>query len=160
GLILSQGLFYGLRHLTTGLLLAAEDASTEEMWSDVRNLLILQGIQLFGVLVGGTLAGGGQRSGLFLGAVVGAWNGVLGVLLRQTRAREVTLVGLSGQRLLPAFAGSGGGAFGALVWKPIPPAAVPLARPPPRKPAPRRKSAWLAGKIHFVRILLGAFIAV
>src|SRR5262249_5833398 len=114
GLILSQGLFYGLRHLTTGLLLAAEDASTEEMWSDVRILLILQGIQLFGVLVGGTLAGGGQRSGLFLGAVVGAWNGVLGVLLRQNPAQELTLVGLFGQPLLHAFVGSLGGAFGAL----------------------------------------------
>src|SRR5687767_3558090 len=77
GLILSQGLFYGLRRLTTGLQLATEEGGGEAMWSDVQNLLVLQGIQLLGVLIGGALAGGGQRSGLFLGAVVGAWNGVL-----------------------------------------------------------------------------------
>src|SRR4051794_34286138 len=58
GLILSQGLFYGLRYLTTGLLMAAEDGSDEAMWSDVRNLLLLQAIQLFGALIGGGLAGG------------------------------------------------------------------------------------------------------
>src|SRR5262245_23969165 len=78
GLILSQGLFYGLRYLTTGLLLVALDSSADEMWTDVRNLLILQALQLFGVVVGGMLAGGGQRNGLFVGAIVGAWNGVLG----------------------------------------------------------------------------------
>src|SRR5262245_45241120 len=67
GLILSQGLFYGLRHLTTGLLLATAEGTDEAMWSDMRNLIILQAIQLFGVLIGGGLAGGGQRSGFFLG---------------------------------------------------------------------------------------------
>jgi hypothetical protein len=160
GLILSQGLFYGLRHLTTGLLLVADDGDAEAMWNDVRNLLILQGIQLFGVLVGSILAGGGQRSGFFLGAVVGAWNGVLVLLLRQNPAQELNLVGMVGQPLLHAFVGSLGGAFGSLVWKPIPATAVPVSLAPPRKPVPRRRTPLLAGKIHVLRILLGAAVAV
>lgn len=161
GLVLSQGLFYGLRHLTTGLLMAAEDGPPEAMWSDVRNLLILQGIQLFGALVGGVLAGGGQRSGLFLGAVVGAWNGVLAVLLKQNPAQELNAVGLFGQPLLHAFVAAIGGVAGSFVWRPIPLAAVPVALAPPRKPAEASPSApFLAGKIHFFRILIGAALAV
>src|SRR5436305_8145018 len=69
GLILAQGLFYGLRHLVKGILLVSGEVPLAE-WQDVRNLLVLQAIQVFGLIVGGVLAGGGQRSGLVLGAVV------------------------------------------------------------------------------------------
>jgi hypothetical protein len=160
GLILSQGLFYGLRHLTTGVMLAAEEGGAESIWGDVRNLLILQGIQVFGVLVGGALAGGGQRSGLFLGTVVGAWNGVLAVMLKQNPAQEATLVGLVSQPLLHAFVGAIGGAVGSLIWRPIPVSAVPLELAPARKLAPRRRESFLTGRIHYVRILIGAALAV
>ena len=44
GLILAQGLFYGLRHLVTGILLASSETSPQEVWSDVRNLLLLQAL--------------------------------------------------------------------------------------------------------------------
>jgi hypothetical protein len=124
GLVLAQGLFYGLRHLATGILLASAKGDSHEVWQDVRNLLILQAIQWFGVLVGGVLAGGGQRSGLVLGAVVGAWNGVLAVLLKQNPDQELTVIGLYGQPLLQAAIGGIGGWVGSLIWKPIPAAPV------------------------------------
>ena len=159
GLILAQGLFYGLRHLVTGILLASASEGPSEPWEDLRNLLILQGIQLFGLVVGGILAGGGQRSGLVLGAVVGAWNGVLSVLLRQNPAQELTVIGLYGQPLLQAAVGSLGGLFGSLIWKPIP-SAVPTVLIPLRQTAPRRRSPLLAGRIFWVRVLVGALFAI
>jgi hypothetical protein len=140
-------------------LLASADNSSEA-GEDVHYLLILQGIQLFGLLVGGAVTAGGQRSGLVLGGVVGAWNGVLAVLLRQNPAQELTLVGLYGQPLLHAAVGAVGGLAGGLIWKPIPASAVPTALIPLRKKAPRRKSALLAGKIGWFRIILGAAFAI
>ncbi len=161
GLVLAQGLFYGLRHLLTGLLLASAEAGAQEGWEEVRTVLILQGIQWFGLLVGGLLAGGGQRSGLVLGGVVGAWNGVLAVLLRQNPAQELTLIGLYGQPLVQAAIGAAGGWIGSLIWKPIPTTAVPTALVPVRKkkPPPRR-SSLLAGRVHWLRLVLGTALAV
>src|SRR5262245_42045990 len=82
GLLLSQGLFYGLRQLLTGVLLVTGDVAEDES-GQFRHLLLFQGMQMLALLLGGVLAGGGQRSGLVLGAVVGVWNGVLSVMLRQ-----------------------------------------------------------------------------
>jgi hypothetical protein len=159
GLILAQGMFYGLRHLITGLLLATSNLTADELWADVRGLLILQALQIFGLLFGSLLAGGGQRSGLTLGAVVGAWNGVLAVLLRQNPAQELTLVGLYGQPMLHIFIGAIGGFVGSLIWKPIP-SSVPVALAAPRKQVQRPKRPLLAGKVLWLRILFGAALAV
>src|SRR5436309_3558675 len=112
GLILSQGLFYGLRHLLTGILMAASGDTAEQLWENVRHLLLLQGVQMVGLIAGGMLAGGGQRNGLVLGGVVGAWNGVLAVLLGQNPAQGLTLVGLYGQPLLHGAVGALGGWVG------------------------------------------------
>jgi hypothetical protein len=153
-------LFYGLRHLVTGILLASTEASAEEVWGDVRTLLIIQALQLLGLIVGGILAGGGQRSGLVLGAVVGAWNGVLAVMLGQNPAQGLTLVGLYGQPLLHAAIGALGGWLGALIWKPIPTSAVPTVLVPLRKKTPKRRSPLFAGRVAWIRVLLGAAFAV
>src|SRR5262245_47546147 len=61
GLIVCQGLFYGLRHLFTAGLLAIQGGTAQELWENVQNLLLLQGIQILGLVAGGMLAGGGQR---------------------------------------------------------------------------------------------------
>src|SRR4051794_2598761 len=53
GLVLAQGLFYGLRHLLTGVLQATAEGPGDEPWADVRHLLILQGAQMFTLLLGG-----------------------------------------------------------------------------------------------------------
>lgn len=160
GLILSQGLFYGLRHLLTGVLLAVQGGNAQDLWDDVQNLLLLQAIQAIGLLAGGLLAGGGQRHGLVLGAVVGAWNGVFAVMFRQNPAQELTAVGLYGQPLLHAAVGAVGGLLGSLIWAPIPVAAVPLALAPPRKPVRPPGRPMLAGKVYWFRVLAGAAFAV
>ncbi len=160
GLIVSQGLFYGLRHLLTGVLMAVSGESAQELWDNVQNLLLLQSIQGIGLVAGGLLAGGGQRNGLVLGAVVGAWNGVLAVTLQQTPGLQPTLVGLYGQPLLHAALAAIGGWLGSVIWAPIPAAAVPLAlAPPPKAVKPPRVSPF-AGKVYWFRVLAGSAFVV
>src|SRR4051794_12287810 len=50
GLVLAQGLFYGLRHLLTGVLMAVREDEAD-LWSDPRNVFLLFSIQLFAVFV-------------------------------------------------------------------------------------------------------------
>jgi hypothetical protein len=158
GLMLAQGLFYGLRHLLTGVLLAINGGSAEETWGNVHNLLLLQAVQGLSLFLGGVLAGGGQRSALVLGAVVGVWNGVLAVLLEQNPVQGLGMVSLSGQPLLHSAFAAVGGCVGGLIWRPLP--APGESRPAaPRKPAPRRASPF-AGQVAWVRVAVGIAVAV
>jgi hypothetical protein len=159
GLILAQGLFYGLRHLLTGILLAASGTEPQALWEDMGNLLLLQAIQMLSVFAGGMLAAGGRQQGFFLGTMVGAWNGILSVLLRQNPAQELTPVVLYGQPLLHAAFGALGGWVGAQVWQPIQPAADVLLGPQRQKPLKRRRP-FFAGRISWLRIVAGSALAV
>jgi hypothetical protein len=159
GLILAQGLFYGLRHLLTGILLAVSGGDVVVL-DELRFLLVLQAIQVVSLLCGGLLAGAGQHNGLLLGALAGAWNGVLAVILRQNPAQELTIVGLYGQPLLHGAFCAAGGMIGAWIWKPIPLAAVPLALSTARKPPPRREAPLFAGPVAWFRVVAGAAFAV
>jgi hypothetical protein len=152
GLVLSQGLFYGLWHLLEAVQALAGGSDA------VRNVLILQGAQALSLFLGGVLAGGGQRHALALGAVVGVWNGVFAVLLKQNAAHGLTFVSVYSGPLLHAAIGAVGGAAGGLIWKPLPPAdepAVVRARKPPRP-----RVSPFAGRVAWVRVLVGTGLAV
>ena len=150
GLILAQGLFYGLRQLLTGILLATTEGEPQELWNDLGRLLLLQALQLFALLVGSVLAGGGQRQGFYLGGLVGVWNGVLSVLLRQNPAQDLNLVALYGQPVLHAAFGAVGGWVGSLIWKPLPEIASLILTSPRKGSCSRRnlpspaRSTWFA----------------
>jgi hypothetical protein len=159
-LILAQGLFYALKHLLTGVLLAVVGGDPHELWADVRHLLLLQGVQFIALVAGGILAGGGQRHGFILGTVVGAWNGVLAVLLHQIPAQELNLIGLYGQPLLHATFAAIGGWIGSVIWAPIPLAPVPIVLTPPRKAAKKRKVSPFAGRVFWFRVVSGSAFAV
>jgi hypothetical protein len=160
GLILAQGLFYGLRHLVTAILLAFSGVSPEELAVDLRTLLVIQAIQLFALIVGGVMAGGGQRSGLVLGAVVGAWNGVLALFLRQNPAQELTVVGLYGQLLLHGAVGAIGGLVGSLIWKPPSATPIPTVLIPRKKVEKVPRPPLLGGRVSWLRVVLGATVSI
>jgi hypothetical protein len=159
GMILAQGLFYGLRYLLTGLLLAVRGGEPDDLWHGVTPLLLLQGVQLFAVVAGGVLAGGGHPQALMVGALVGVWNGVASVLLRQNPAQEVNAVALYGQPLLQAFVAALGGWLGGRIWPPVPDGALPVLLTK-RKPTRRRRGSVFAGKVHWFRIAFGAACAI
>ena len=53
GLLLAQGLYYGLLHLCKAGLLVVSDQAARDVWVTLSGLLLLQALQLLGLLVGG-----------------------------------------------------------------------------------------------------------
>jgi hypothetical protein len=159
GLVVSQGLFYGLKQLLTGALLAIHGGAPEELWNNISNVFALQGIQLFAMLCGGIMAGGGQQGGTTTAAIIGAWNGVLAVLLQQVPTEAISPLALYGLPVVHGFVGGLGGLIGVCIWAPIPIAVGPELTNE-RKAAPRRERPLLEGPIHWVRVVLGTALAV
>jgi hypothetical protein len=161
GLVLAQGLFYGLRRLlTAGLLAVQEREAVELMWTTASGFLLLQSVRMFALLAGTILAGAGQRPAAFLGAMVGAWNGVFSVLWFPGPAQALTPIALLGQPLLQAAIGAVGGWLGSAFWKPLP-ATTGDNTPLPRKRSfLRRNMNLFTGPVAWVRVSAGAIFAV
>src|SRR5262245_7082204 len=77
GLLLAQGLYYGLWHLGNAGLLGLGGEEAGAFWATMPGLLVIQGLQALGLLLGGALAGAGRQRGVMFGALVGVWNGLL-----------------------------------------------------------------------------------
>jgi len=161
GLVLAQGLFYGLRHLLTAALLAVQGReAVEEMWTAASGILLLQSVRVFSLLIGTVFAGAGQRQAAFLGALIGAWNGVFSVLLLPGPAQALTTIALLGQPLLQAVMGAMGGWIGSALWKPLP-ATTAVETPRPRNRAFLRPNMDLfSGPVAWVRVAVGVILAV
>jgi hypothetical protein len=161
GLVLSQGLFYGLRHLLAAALLAAwGEEAVQQLWGSASGFFLVQGVRIAALLLGAVLAGGGQRHGLTLGAVVGAWNGVLSVLFLPGPAQALTTVAVFGQPLLQAVCGAAGGWLGSSIWKPVPVAEVHAPPPVRKRGAWRSNLAQFKGPVAYFRVAAGVALAV
>jgi hypothetical protein len=159
GLALSQGLFYGMRQLLTGAMMALEgNGGPEQTWGTPAGLLLLQGVHLLTLMLGTILAGGGHRHGLFLGAVIGLGNGVLSVLLEVAPGHMPSTVELLGQPLLQTVFGALGGWIGCAVWKPVP-IVDPDQNRVGRKRVHRRQPLF-AGRVAWFRVGVGVALAV
>src|ERR1043165_3050196 len=75
GLILAQGLSFGLQQLLTAWLLASGEESSIQLWATLWGLVILHSVQGLSLLLGGALIGAGQHRGVFFGALLGLING-------------------------------------------------------------------------------------
>jgi hypothetical protein len=158
GLVLAQGLFYGLRHLLTGVLLAFQETEGD-LWADPRNVFLLFSIQLFAVFVGGVFAGSGQRFGFFLGLLVGVWNGVLAAVLIQNVAGDVVALGFFTQPLLQSAPALIGGLIGSMVWRPLTHIPTTFLAPTTKK-AGKRPTPMFAGPIAWGRVVVGCVAVV
>jgi hypothetical protein len=161
GLVLAQGLFYGLRHLLTAALMATrEHEAVEQMWTTESGILLLQSVRMFSLLVGAVFAGAGQRSSAFLGAMVGAWNGVFSVLWLPGPAQTLTPIALLGQPLLQAAIGAVGGWLGSAFWKPLPEITNDNTPLPSKRNFFRRHLSLFTGPVAWVRVGAGVILAV
>jgi hypothetical protein len=161
GVILSQGLYYGLRQLCTAGLLASGDAAARGVWSTLYGLVFLQVIQALCLILAGMLAGAGLRQGLAFGAIVGVWNGVLSVIVQSVVGMPHTAVTLVGQPILHIAFGAAGGFLGCHIWKPLPVLAGPTS---PQVAGPiipaRTRRPLFAGPVAWGRIVLGTALAI
>jgi hypothetical protein len=160
GVVLAQGLFYGLRHLVTGVLMAIQDKeAVDQLWTTASGILLLQGVRFVCLLAGSVFAGVGQRHGALLGGVVGVWNGALSVFFLPGPAQSLTTIAVLGQPLFQAMIGAVGGWLGSAFWEPPSPVVVE-ATPPRKRAALRRPVNLFAGPVAWVRVAAGAFLAV
>ncbi len=161
GLVLAQGLFYGLRHFVTAGVLGVQGLeAVEQMERAPEWILLLQGLHMLALFAGTIFAAAGQRRAAFLGAMIGAWNGVFSVLFLADRTQAQTLIALLGQTMLQAVMGAIGGWLGAVVWKPLS-EANPMDTPPPRRGRfLRRNRNLFRGPVAWVRVTGGVILAV
>jgi hypothetical protein len=160
GLALAQGLFYGVRQLLTGAFLALQaDGGAQQSWGSPSGLILLESLRLMTLLFGAVMAGGGQRHGIILGALVGVGNGVFSVLLPTGPVPVRSMVGIYGQPLLQTAFGALGGWIGRAYWQPIP-ISDPDEHRPARKQAARRRQPLFAGRVAWFRVGLGIALAV
>jgi hypothetical protein len=160
GLLVAQGLCFGLQQLCTAGILASGDETAGDIWRTLYGLLLLQGLQVVGLLAGGALAGAGKRHGVLFGAIVGLWNGIIFVILQNGNSQLFTPVTLYGQPILQTAFGALGGLLGCVIWKP--PAVLQLPGVGPSVPsvAPSKPFALFEGPVAWWRVLAGSLLAV
>jgi hypothetical protein len=165
GLVLAQGLCYGLHNLTQAGLSAFRGEAPAEVWPTLGGLFLLHALQALSLLVGGALSGAGQRHGPGFGCALGLANSVITLLLqRQELTRNASLeFYIYALPLLHMTLGAVGGLIGMLIWRPTPllPLLETTATPSPDAPsASLFSSDLLAGPLHLWRISAGISVVV
>lgn len=175
GLLLAQGLYYGLWQLGTAVMMATVDESQRaDWWSTWPGWSVRQVLLVISLIVGGMMAGAGQRRGLLHGGLLGVVNGLLFLVV--PKGAEILPLGSSeefqdiiwyGQPLLQAVVGAIGGLIGATVWRPMLSVTAPAAPRPatpiltqrlvmtPSMPAP----SGFSGPVAWPRVIVGTMIA-
>jgi hypothetical protein len=171
GLLLAQGLYYGLLMLAQAILSAITDEKTRQEWlSSFSGLILKQVMQLVGLVVGGMVAGAGQRRGALYGTIVGVYNAILFLAVLMLLPEKPPPILLIAAPLLQTAFGTVGGFIGCRIWQPIQALAAPSGPSGeggpsghPERVLPGRRAAKpspLAGPINWVRVAIGTGLAV
>jgi hypothetical protein len=117
GLILAQGLYYGLRELVLSYLYAVD--TSPDWWGTDGGWIAARSLQLTALFVGALVAGAGHSRAVFLGLVLGICNSVV-VLVAEYRLGSLPEGAvLYGQPVANLVAGVAGGLLGRLLWRPV-----------------------------------------
>jgi hypothetical protein len=168
GLVVAQGLWYTLIMLTRTIV-SATGSDVAGWTSSMAGLLLMQVMQLVSLLIGGMLAGAGQRRGAFYGTIVGIYNAILFIVFYVVFLKnEMAPLAMFAMLLLQVVFGTLGGFLGVQIWKPI-----QALEPPPddegktagvekmlATAAKQQKAPILAGPIQWVPVLVGTVLAV
>ena len=162
GLVLAQGLSFGLQQLLTAWLLASGDDGSKQVWATLWGLALLHSVQGLSLLFGGALTGAGQHRGMLYGAFVGLVNGLIFLVVQRQSGEVLNDLALFGQPLLHMVFGGLGGLIGQQIWKPLPRVKLPedLSPPPPPVIVPAKGLLFLTGPVHLVRIFVGSAFVV
>ncbi len=159
GLLLAQGLYYGLWHLCKAVAMGIDPDATTNFWATITGLVVLQSLQAVGLLSGGAVAGAGKRQGTVYGALMGLGNGLISAALQPHGPKESTPFLIYGLPLLHTALGSLGGFVGLLIWRPLTPVGVTVLAGPSRRPVRRHGRGILGGPIAWFRVLAGSGVA-
>jgi hypothetical protein len=161
GVILAQGLSFGLLHLMTAGFLATGD--TDDPWQTLWGIALRHAIHAVSLLLGGILASASQTRGLIYGAFVGFTSGIVTFVLRDHSGQNFASPLLYIEPIMHLVIGTIGGALGMLIWRPSPKLPDLEGSHPSQVPA----NPWgfslgttFAGPVHFGRVCAGAFVVV
>ncbi len=159
GLILAQGLGYGLQQLLTAGLMASGESSS--VWTTLWGIVLLHGVQGLCLLIGGAMCGAGKKRGILYGSLVGLVNGLIFLMLQRQTGENLTEIALYGQPILHMAFGAFGGLVGTLIWKPVRNLQVvePIGGQTPL-PIPAPSFTFLSGPVYLGRVCLGVFVVV
>jgi len=164
GLVLAQGLFWGLRHLTMAMVLGIGGEEASAVWNTLAGLFILQGLLAVGLTFGGILSGAGQKHGVWFGAVLGFVSGIIVLAFLHDSELPIPVVLLYLTPLLHAGLGALMGWLGGMIWQPLPQLVTPGGalprRPVKTPPATIPTRSYFAGPIAWGRVVIGSGIAV
>ncbi len=160
GLILAQGLSFGLLQLLTAGFLASGDG--ENAWQTLWGIVLRHAIHGASLIVGGAITGAGQSRGIIYGSLVGFASGVISFLLQGHSTESISDYINFAEPIMHLAIGGFGGALGMLIWRPTP--KLPeLEGSNPSVPT----MSWgfslgkaFAGPIHLGRVCAGAFVIV
>jgi hypothetical protein len=161
GVGLAQGLFYGLYHLLKSIFLAVSGEPLNPETMPLTELVCIQSLQLFGLLVGSVTAGVARRQALVLGVYIGVANSILSLLLGQWPAHAFTTYWVYVQPFIQIALGSFAALVSSLIWKPLAMATLPEtpSRMAKKLGAKRPRIIKLfAGPISWLRVVLGALL--
>lgn len=161
GLILAQGLSFGLLQLLTAGILAASEGT--DAWQTLWGIVLRHSIYAVSLILGGALTGAGQSRGIIYGALVGLTSGIITFFLQGHASESFGSALVYAEPILHMAIGAIGGALGILVWRPTP----LLPELDGTTPTPMAGARWgfafgkmLAGPVHVGRVCLGAFVIV
>jgi len=160
GLVLAQGLNFGLQQLLTAGLLASDSS---EVWDTVLGLILHHAILGISLLIGGALSGAAQERGIIYGAAVGLVSGIISLFLRKPSAESFASMLVYMEPVIRLATGALGGAIGMLIWRPTPPIPELDGNTPVETPLPSIGDSLgnlFHGPVHFGRICAGAFVVV
>jgi hypothetical protein len=165
GLLLTQGLCYGLQNLTqAAVALHSSEGASDTVWRTLGGLILSHSLQALSLLVGGALSGAGQRHGVWYGCFLGLANGLI-TLVVQRRDLQVAAplqIFTCALPLLHMILGALGGLIGTLIWRPTP-VLVPGESSAQAVPVPSTSLFsvhLLSGPMHIWRISAGVVIVV
>lgn len=161
GLILAQGLSFGLLQLLTAGILATGDGT--DAWHTLWGIVLRHAIHAVSLILGGALTGAGQSRGIVYGALVGFTSGIISFFLQGYANEAAGSALVYGLPLLHLAIGAIGGALGILIWRPTP----SLPELESTTPTPMARTRWgislgrmLSGPVHLGRVCVGAFVIV
>jgi hypothetical protein len=159
GVILAQGLSFGLLQVLTAGFLASGDGA--DVWLTLWGIVLHHAVHAVSLIVGGALAGAGQRRGIIYGAFVGLTSGVISLFWQKHSGISFASALIYFEPIIHLAIGGIGGAIGMLIWRPIPQLPELEGSTPVPIPTFNFSMANLfAGPVHLGRVSAGAFIIV
>lgn len=143
----------------------AEIRSIRNLWSNETGFLIWQALQVAALLLGGILAGAGQKAGWQYGGVIGLINGLISLFQLMPYQPQVTEVHLYGQPFLYIVVGIIASMIGAFIWPPLQVASSEDLRKPAQGAKPPLWKLLVHNldlrnlKVHWIRCILCAAVA-